>query len=396
MIGRETEKLFRSITDIDDALIENAQPLSARGKKNPSAWKKWAAAAACVCLLAAGVIALLQRSALRPGADDPGLSVSSGASGAARIGGIFNGTLYYYRTDGSFWRYASGGAPEKLFSDRIFDYAFTETGVYYTKDLQFYYRAYDGDAARLLYAPPDPETDQLRFSFQDDGSVVLRIMDLKNEAGSAKPLAMQRVDSVRIDGETGEVLEILYEDLPFEDSIQRLDYRLESFRVGERTLHCVPDEHDGGVFYDVVENGQSLLPDGARTDGRVYRVGDGVMITVYDDPASPGVFWQLYLLPDGRGIRLSSNVFERDAVGENGRCLLYFYRDGILGAYDIETGERWPLETDAEIRIYDSATDGTHLYSTEYGSGKITLWELIYDASGRPTGMKLLSEDICV
>lgn len=390
MSEKETKKLFSSITNIGDDIIENAQILPVKTQKSSPVWKKWGAIAACLCLVVVGAISFIHNT------NHPGISDSSGGTGAAQIGGIFNGVCYYYRTDGSFWRYTVGGTSEHIFSDQIFDYDFTKAGVYYTQNLCFYFRPYSGEELRLLYSPSDPETDQVRFAIQNDGSVVLTIFDLKDKFGNSKPIAAEQVDSIRIDGETGEVLETLYENISFEESIAGIDYSLQTFYVGDRALNCVPDENYGGGYYDIVENGQSLLPDGARTDGRIYWIGDGILITVYDNPGSSGSFWQLYLLPDGREIDIGSNMFENDAIGENGRYLLYFYRDGKLGAYDIETGEKWPLETDADITIYDSVTDGTHLYSTYYGSEKITLWELIYDESGKPIGMKMLSEDICV
>ena len=51
MSEKETEKLFRSITELSDDLIENAQTVPAGGRKKTAAWKKWGAAAACLCLV---------------------------------------------------------------------------------------------------------------------------------------------------------------------------------------------------------------------------------------------------------------------------------------------------------------------------------------------------------
>lgn len=390
----KAKKLFRSVTNISDDMIEEAQ--IGKVKKKSLAWKKWGAVAACLCLIAVGVIARVNHNTSRPDNNDLSLSESLGCGTEAQIGGIFDGVFYYCCTDGSFWRYTVGGTSEHLFSERVFDRDFTEAGIYYTQALRLYFRPYSGEEPRLLYSPSDPETDQVRFSIQDDGSIVLKIYDLRDEAGSLRPLGAQRADSILIDGETGEILETLYENIPFEEAVANVAYEFQPLHVGSRTLTCVPEETEGGVWYDIVENGQSILPEGARASKGIYRIGNGVLINVYNNPGSSGVFWKLYLLPDGREIDLGSGlVFENDVIGEDGRYLLYFYGDGKLGAYDIETGEKWALEMDADIKIAYSATDGTHLYSTYYGSKGITLWELIYDESGKPVGMKMLSEDIC-
>lgn len=60
MKGQKAEALFRGITNISDAVIEEAAEPAPRQKR--AAWARWNAAAACLCLLAVGVaFALLGR-----------------------------------------------------------------------------------------------------------------------------------------------------------------------------------------------------------------------------------------------------------------------------------------------------------------------------------------------
>lgn len=389
MSENKAKRLFNSFTNISDSIIEEAQTVKVR-KKIPVR-KKWGAIAACICLTAIGVIAFILNTSA-PNNDDPSFL---GCSAEAQIGGIFHGVFYYCHADGSFWRYTVGGTAEYLFSEQVFDRTFTETGVYYTQDLKLFFRPYSGEEPRLLYSSSDPETDQIRFSVQDDGSIVLKLYDLRTAAGSLMSSADQKADSVLIDGKTGETLEILYENIPFEEAIAQVDYGFQSFQIGDRTLTYISEETEGGVSYDIVEDGRSILPEGARTDGTIHRLGDGIMIYVYQNPGSLGSFWRLYLAPDGREINLGNTVFMNDTIGEDGRYLLYLYGGGKLGAYDIETGEKWALEMDSYIKIAYSTTDGTHFYSTNYESNGITLWKLVYDETGKPVGMTILSENIC-
>ncbi len=53
---RETEKLYDSITNIDDRFIEEAQT---EGIKKAPVWRKWAAMAACLFIVATGVFAVV-------------------------------------------------------------------------------------------------------------------------------------------------------------------------------------------------------------------------------------------------------------------------------------------------------------------------------------------------
>lgn len=51
------EQIHDALNFLDDGLIEETEKL--RRKKHPSHWKKWAALAACLCLVAAGSFAVL-------------------------------------------------------------------------------------------------------------------------------------------------------------------------------------------------------------------------------------------------------------------------------------------------------------------------------------------------
>lgn len=56
MSEKETKKLFSSITNISDDIIENAQTVPTKGQKKKGAWVKWKAIAACLCLVVVGAL----------------------------------------------------------------------------------------------------------------------------------------------------------------------------------------------------------------------------------------------------------------------------------------------------------------------------------------------------
>ena len=58
MKEQRAQRLFRSLTHIGDDLIQEAQPV----KPQRTLWLRWGAAAACLCLIAAGGLAALSGS----------------------------------------------------------------------------------------------------------------------------------------------------------------------------------------------------------------------------------------------------------------------------------------------------------------------------------------------
>ena len=62
MSEKETQKLYSSITNISDDIIENAQVVSVNGQKKKKSLIKWGAVAACFCILAVAVLTCLPLS----------------------------------------------------------------------------------------------------------------------------------------------------------------------------------------------------------------------------------------------------------------------------------------------------------------------------------------------
>lgn len=56
------DKIIDAIGGIDDDMIESADALRGQSKKRIRKWVKWAAAAACICIIAAAAIPLINRS----------------------------------------------------------------------------------------------------------------------------------------------------------------------------------------------------------------------------------------------------------------------------------------------------------------------------------------------
>ena len=83
MSENKTKKLFDSITNIGDDIIEEAQATTA--KKKASAWMKWSAMVACLCLVVAVVPVVLHT--INPQNDLKGLEISENF--------LYEGVEYY-------------------------------------------------------------------------------------------------------------------------------------------------------------------------------------------------------------------------------------------------------------------------------------------------------------
>ena len=58
MSEHQAKKLFDSMSNISDELVEEACPVKSARQKNT--WIKWCAAAACLCLVVGGIFAAIR------------------------------------------------------------------------------------------------------------------------------------------------------------------------------------------------------------------------------------------------------------------------------------------------------------------------------------------------
>lgn len=61
---------------------------------------------------------------------------------------------------------------------------------------------------------------------------------------------------------------------------------------------------------------------------------------------------------------------------------------------DTRSQETWRLENDTEMEFYSLATDGIHLVTCVLWDDYQSLWQIVYDAAGRPESLILLDKDL--
>lgn len=398
MNDSKLQKMFNGITNIGDDLIAEAQPAPAR--KVRSVWVKRCALAACVCLAVIGIFLAFRDTGKKEYM--PGNLLMGGVVGDnAVIGQMINGA-YYCLSGDELWRYTVGQEPELIFEDARKTYILGDQGAYYAAYFRsyddilhihshlyscLYYRPYDGADAKILY---ELETEDnltlISFSLRDDDTIALTLKEIAE--ASYYWIEIGKVSSYLIDGYTGEILETFYENISEEEAaaIEIEPNRWETIELGGRVLHYT--EMDG-VKWDIIENGNSILPEGAYA-WRISECGEGILID-YSDGAN---WWQLYIRPDGKEFNLGLEATRIGSMGENGRYVLYMHHDTKMAVYDTDTNKRWTLGTDSDIEIRDALIDGDYLYSVSHTDNRHSLWRINYDEEGNPSDLVLVSEDI--
>lgn len=220
--------------------------------------------------------------------------------------------------------------------------------------------------------------------------------------------------TITLDSRTGEVLS----RVPGQDGSDR------TLTVGERTLHLVRMDYTEGFtypgweteqemgmycWYDLQEDGVSLLPQGTREMG-VTAMDGGLLVSystreVLDENGNydPRPTGNLFLTEGGEIYDVPQ---ESDGVWMDCRAhvdgWLYYYSDGdwenpdpsqraaFLGAWNLTTGENRRLLQ--PFRYPDFTTDGHWLYASN--DSRTNCYTIDLDAQGDPCGLTLVEEDI--
>lgn len=151
MSTQQCVKLYNGITNIKDYIIEEAQTAGVR--RNPPIWVRWTAAAACICVILAGVLVWRQPADPIPSADSgitvsedgvtiPPMKVSLSANEAADMIAffIYQGRCYvsyewiYGKADlaGEYLGTATGMIDEWTTQDGYVDFAGSVRGDFYS------------------------------------------------------------------------------------------------------------------------------------------------------------------------------------------------------------------------------------------------------------------------
>lgn len=376
------EQLFEGIGGLDEALLVRSEGRAQSRKSKQIKWdektgrkkrlRRWLTVAACVALVILGAAEVIDRmDYLRMGC-------------SALAGTLVDGVYYYNVSHSGVWCYTPQDGSRRIVSTWEEDgWLANAYGIYYTQGRSLYVREHESGKKRRLYKAGLFESTDIGFSMQTDGNVVVRVYNKRKDT----------VYELLLDGVTGNVLGEVTEKVSYSE--KGLLYSESHFQVGDRQLILVKEEGKEG--YDLLENEESLLPEGRRLESsnwiRCY--GNTLFLPLCrEKDAVPSDY--LVVRPDGSdSILESGNRFFLTGTDD-----FLFYLIGntssvnSLWCMEIATGECWQVQKNQEITIYDMETDGEWMYTCVPWSEEQVCWRLVYDESSRPTALELVSGDI--
>ena len=377
------EDILDALSGVDDRHITAA---SCRKKKFPR-WAKALTAAACALLTVTVGIHTLYRFEFL-------------TAGCGAWPGTIVGDAYYYRVPHSgIWKYTATSGAEFLLSTYWEDGTLiNDYGLYFDRGRSLYVRPHDTGKVTRLYTAPFTQSSHIGLDLEPDGTVIVTVYN-KNE---------KYYSQLRMDGQTGEILEILSHPTPYH-SLELL-YTQSTFQVGERIVKLEPVAESGleWVPFTLTEDGSSILPEGIFLSQYPVYVGDDLYFDVdgtdeWQNSADAVTTSETVLLvrPDG-----TTRLLERPRYyycGGNEKYLFYVDHSAredrdyasAIGAYEIATGEYWSLSRigGEDIDVYEFTTDGSILHSSCPWDDAQTLWHIVYE-NGRPAALKLIDADI--
>lgn len=376
------EQLFEGIGGLDEALLVRSEGRAQSRESKQLKWdgktgrkkrlRRWLTVAACVALVILGAAEVIDRmDYLRMGC-------------SAWAGTLVDGVYYYNVSHSGVWCYTPQDGSRRVVSAWEEDgWQANAYGIYYTQGRSLYVREHESGKKRRLYKAGLFESTDIGFSMQTDGNVVVRVYNKRKDT----------VYELLLDGVTGNVLEEVTEKVSYSE--KGLLYSEAHFQVGDRQLTLVKEEGKDG--YDLLENGESLLPEDRRLESsnRIRYYGNTLFWPLcQEEDAVPSEY--LVVRPDG-----SDSIFEsgnRSFLTGTDDFLFYLIGNtstvNSLWCMEIATGECWRVQKNHEITIYDMETDGEWMFTCVPWSEEQVCWRLGYDESGRPTTLELVSEDI--
>ena len=357
---------------IGEAADEHIRDAKA-AKRTKNRWVRWAAVAACICLIGTGVWDTLDR-----------LDYNFFAAGCgAWPGQIVNGDYYYYVQHKGVMKYTPEGKSEHLLHTYWFEeWDVNEYGIYYWYDMSVYVRDHETGTRAKLYTASRINTTHIRFTLTNDGNVI--VTHYNKHTGI--------VYEVLIDGRNGTVLNTVMQ--PTSNDVSRHAYYSNTnFVFDDRHIVLMPVDEQKSLFL-LTENGQNLLSEGELVTKYPKRFGDALWFSVRSaygyNPAETDTYAILYPGAKTEVVTLPSKYYyggttEYLFTPEDNRAVL---------CVEVATGDSWLLEADAEGDFHDLATDGVYLYTTAPWNHVQTCWKIIYDETGKPVGQKLIEPDI--
>lgn len=357
------ETLLEALTDVDPALVQAA----GKARRRP-AWRMWAAAAACVCLLLAGTVQILYRlDYFRMGC-------------SAVAGTLADGAYYYNEAHSGVWRWTPGEGSKKLVGAFWEDgWLANDYGVYYSRGRSLFVRVHETGETRRLCRAPRRDARRISFSLTDGGDLCVTLWQRDR----------QHVTELLLDGKTGTLLQTLRENTdPLDDAWFPPDYRL--WRLGSRTLELSGrTDADGETYFLLTENGVPVLPEGQYVLPYPKQLQQALLVETAR-LAQPEKTQTLLLLPDGTQLAGVPHTLQDSGVDG----WLLYTQNNRLWRFDLSDGTRRALDADAEYEACSFVCDGTLLMTCVPWDEAQTCWRLVCDEDGAPVKLELVCRDI--
>ncbi len=378
-----TEQLLYAIGGVGEDLVADA---SVRPRKR-RAWPRRLASAAVFALVLTGALRIAQR-------------LDYFSFGCSAWPGTIIGDAYYYNVSHSgLWQWTEKHGNEKLFGKLWTDgWLVTEDAYYYSHGLTLYRQDRHTGKKTKLFRLSRADATHFGYEIAENGSLILTVY---HKTGEYKY-------QLRVDALTGELLETLTGRISYADRFTLL-WTERYPEVDTRDLELVDiggDEYTH--FYDLRENGVSILPKGTCVSKYARSIGAYTAYALYPADAEERKTRSrtdssdlLLLRPDGNDAVISAppSGFQ-DAAGD---WLYYVHQeDGVngvlysVGVYNMVTGEARELTPSEPWQFYSLETDGNVMYTCVPWGKAHTRWRLEYDAKGGPVALTLLDADICV
>lgn len=371
------EELLYVLNFVEDDLVEAAEKAPPEKSARPGLRLRYRvlAAAACLCLVFGGAVQFLLRMDY--------LKMGDGAW----PGTVVAGSYYYKVPHSGVWRYTPGEGSEKLLSAFWEDgWLVNEKGLYYVCGRSIYLKSHADGKTRRLYTAPLLQSTHIGVSFAADGV---------QDGALAVTLYHRRKQQRReilIDGQTGALLQELTGWQPY-GSDGGVPYWRRFYPLEEQTLelarHWSPQEQEF-TGYDLLLNGQSVLPQGMYAVQYPQRYGPNLLVRAAQEDEAEGDELQLLISADGEAARLPDHAYSAGVSG----ALFYADEAGRVWCYLTGRKESRLLAADAAVSVYSMTTDGEYLYTcVPWGSAQ-TCWRIGYDAEGLPEMLTLVCADL--
>ena len=370
---RENEiKLFNSITNIDDSLLDETCGKLKKEKK--TVFLKILSSAACICLCIFAILNILMRF------DYLGVGCS------AYPGDIIDGTYYYEKKHDGIYSYdPENEKTEKLLSTFWYSsYDVNDYGIYYSRGNKLYVMPHEEKEGRRIFKAKG--YDRINFSINNNGTLNVTCFDKRNRMKT----------EILIDAKTGEFIKTIIPEMTFEEAWKVSKTSDIDFEVDGRKLLL---KHFEDEYYGIFEDGNNILPkDTYAYDGSYYYSHTGK--TIFFDGCrilENDTFVPVIIAIRNSGMPITADFSERSNDSTDDNFIFYTSEQkDKIGCLSLKDKSSWELEIEGKTNVsfYSFTSDGNYIYFTAPWDDAHECWKIERDENNSPYKIVLMNENI--